>query len=96
MSTFNHLSKLPFSPFLLMVRRLNPHPPQNPTPPLRLSLGYALGTQPSELQPSNKGLDKALPFVKHEARLYESKTYIDHKAKEEEEEGSCTIHKAHG
>jgi hypothetical protein len=34
-------------------------------------------------------------------RLYESKTYIDHKAKDEEEEGSCassksTIHKAHG
>jgi len=34
-------------------------------------------------------------------RLYESKTYIDHKAKEEEEEGSyasskSTIHEAHG
>jgi hypothetical protein len=36
-------------------------------------------------------------------RLYESKTYIDHKAKEEEEEeeGSCascksTIHNTHG
>jgi hypothetical protein len=36
-------------------------------------------------------------------RLYESKTYIDHKAKEEEEEeegsyasSKSTIHKAHG